>query len=444
VWPFTILFSRSSKRHSSDEATSPDKTALMSFEELSSYDDDDSDSSGSVPSFSLLDQFPIWKEIANHIDDDDKLSVENHRNGTKDTFPEPSTPIKSSSSSNQKAKEEHQPFARLLTPKTRNGKDRCRSDDVSTNNNGDADSVHFSISTDFHNSVYSWRPQEVPSSKTFDSCFSPSSSTSWDLEECEHLSRVTLQKFMESTVNDLTATSAMKGGTLMMNQKNLSNITSNDNISFGSTFLAVSYDEQYPQLVLQPSLDDGTAAESIRDSVGKSSSSTLGVNFAHPAAEAGARRASDSCTRHLTPIDQQIPSYTAEWMKDSIENEWKQIDFDLSNEGSFYEMMSTTSTAAPSFGDPSSLNWIIEGALEWSQSARDGVKSITEMIEKEVVQPIIKNLVDTPPPMPVPNKKVGTSRLRLVPQDRRPKRKKQACRSTESAKQCLSRKSNLA
>jgi hypothetical protein len=428
--PFARLFSSVSKtRHSSDDATSPDKTALMSFEELSSCDDD-SDSSNSLPSFAQLDQFPLWKEATIILNDDidDKPRVDNHGRDTLYTLSERATTTKSSPSSKVKKAKELQPFARLLAPQTSNG--YGRSDDVSTNN-GEVDSQHFSISTDFYSSASYWQPQEVPASKTYDSCYTPTSSKSWDMEECEHLSRVTLQKFMESTVNELTATSVMISG-LPSNQKNLSEITTNDNISVGSTLLAVSYDEQYPQLVLQPSLDDGSTWSIQESAAGKtSSSSKLGVNFAHPAALAAAKRASSDPCKCPPSAYHHNSLPTTEWLKENIQKEWNQIDLDLAEEGSFYEV--TAPSGSTAFADPSSLNWIIEGALEWSQSASNGVKSFTEMIEKEVVQPII-SLVDTAPPKTVqPIKRVGTSRLRLVPQNRTQKRKKQACRSTESA-----------
>lgn len=417
IWPIARLFSgksRSKTKRSSDDTTSPDKTALMSFEELSSCDDD-SYTSNSIPSFTFLDQFPIWKEttVNLEVDEHEKLPDDNHRRSAKHTFPDVIPRTKCSSNWSKQATE-LQPFARLLAPQTSSGNGLCRSDE--STNQGEVDSQHFSISTDFHNSVSYRQPQEVTSSKTFDSCFTPTSSTSWDMEECEYLSRVTLQKFMDSNVNDLPTTSVMISAP-PMNRKNLSDVTTNDNISVGSTLLAVSYDEQYPQLVLQPSLDDGTAG-SIRENAGKTSLQTnLGVNFAHPAAR------TPDLYKCPPTVDQNITFFATGWLKESLQKEWKQIDFDLANEGSFYE--ASTTSAPASFADPPSLNWFIEGALEWSHSASEGVKNFTDMIGKEVVQPII-SLVDTAPPKKaVPSKKTGTSRLRLVPQDRKQKLKKQ-------------------
>lgn len=367
LWPFFRLFSKSNEPN--DDATSP-RTALMSFEELSG---DDSESDVEVPMCSLLEQFPVWKEtVSNESDDDQEQELSNQEAHRKGSSGRSITPRKS----NSKKSKTLQPFKRLLAQRN-DERNYGRSDDISDN---DLDSQHFSISTDFHQA---YRQPKDSSSATFDYCVSPSS-MNWEAE-CEH-TRVTLEKFMESSD---------RGASSRFHPMNLADFAADDNASVGSALLTVSYDEQYPQLVLQPSLD-GTTGSKIG---GGQSSAKLGAIYAHPAATSRRADSNDVQTEELL--------CSTEWIEENIEKVWEQIDFDLSNEGGFDELSSTSSTSE---NDPFS-QWM-EEAIEWSHSAGNSARSFTEMIEKEVVQPII-DFVESP--------QVGASgkgehpRLRLVP-----------------------------
>lgn len=340
----------------------------MSFEELSG---DDSESEVEVPKCSLLDHFPAWNETI-----DDEAKTEESRNSEESRSKNSTGNSVAPRKTNARKPKTLQPFKRLLAQKNSERK-MGRSDDCSEN---DGDSQHFSISTDFHQAY--WQPK-LSSSATFDSCVTPSSAE-WepDLEQ----TRVTLQKFMESSVQETTS---------RFHPMNLADIAADDNASVGSHLLTVSYDEQYPQLVLQPSLD-GTAGSKIGTGQG---AAKLGANYAHPAA--AARTNPDD-------IEGEQLICSTEWIEDNIEKVWEQIDFDLKNQGGFDETSSTSSSTSEN--DP--LAQWIEEAIEWSHSAGDSARSLTDMIEREFVQPII-DFVDSP--QVETSRKGNHPRLRLVP-----------------------------
>jgi hypothetical protein len=436
-----VFFWRRHKKPLFDGAASPEKTGLMSFEDLSFYNDSyiynshSSDSGCAVAPCALETSFPYWE--------DRKMAY-------KEAVQKQSRALEALEMG---CKKERNTRLRRTLMRVLNNARKCS---MSTNDSPSGteeeievdlnDSEHFSISTDtrqpaFHQVNISIttnddQPQHTPPS---DSSVVTSRST---LTTRDDKSRISLEQFMEERKHE---TSSFAGSI------NLGEIAANDSASACSGFLGVSFDEDYPQLVLQPS-HDGSASRMTGSST-VHSNGTIGASYPHPAAASNRSVSSFDTTKKNT-------SCTPRWLNDNIDRVWKQIDQSRSdpddrddtngvahednggdlqdaaeqhedagdsckeihgdNQGDKYGDTIIGDTHTDTIdGDP--FDDIIDGAMYenkdkasppvqphtrpryvrqdkfdwmedvlWSFSTEESVKSLSTMIEKEVIDPILK------------------------------------------------------
>jgi hypothetical protein len=151
-------------------------------------------------------------------------------------------------------------------------------------------------------------------------------------------SSVSLREYMEQDRQE----------TLFPKSIHLCDISAQDSMSVESTFLAVSFDDDYPQLVLQSSsLDGGSVSKDRVDyaSQGKGpeedwggslskqksqvnaqrhsrkgeSSHHLGVSFPHPAR----RSLSSNC---VSSAEERRKTSTPQWLDEKVDEVWERID----------------------------------------------------------------------------------------------------------------------
>lgn len=177
----------------------------------------------------------------------------------------------------------------------------------------DDESAYFSISTDLRHPIF--HPVNI-SVMTGDEPLPiiPSDASSVHTTRSTRTaksekSRMSLDQFLQEQ-------QARETSSLVSVPINLGEIAANDGASVGS-FLDVSFDEDYPQLVLTPS-HDGTASR-LTGSSTVSSNGTLGASYAHPSA------ASNRSVSSFETAKQNV-SCTPHWLNENIDMVWRQID----------------------------------------------------------------------------------------------------------------------
>ena len=165
----------------------------------------------------------------------------------------------------------------------------------------DDDTHHFSTSTETIRSTFNTRISVteagvLPPPSDRSECTSRSSFTKG--------SRVSLEHFMAEE-RKLVETSIM----------NLGEISALEMDSVNSGMMTVSYDEDYPQLVMQRSHDGST----------RWSSGTIGITCPHPAADNGSVKSWDTAKKKV--------SCTPKWLEAKIDMVWKEIDCENDDEG---------------------------------------------------------------------------------------------------------------
>lgn len=321
--PFVWLYNRKKK----NGQASPEKTALMSFEDFSYSNDPQLSDSYSTDSNHAVFQrgFPYWDSP--------------QRTGHSAVPKQPSI--------QQPVKKDRASRLRLTLCNILDSK--ANTDDPSVPPQDD-DSQHFSISSDIQQSAFTRikvyeniPPQTEKPSPT-----------------------VSLERFIEDK-NRVTTLPSL----------NLGNISANDSASVASALLGVSYDEDYPQLVLQPSLDGSRTTGG-----GSTAGSTLGASFSHPAGSNLPK--TDSFEQIVRDV-----SCTPRWLDDSIDKVWEQIDKESSTE----DDLTTESGSWTRTPEKPECDWgenIVERASELTASAEESVKNFSSKLETGVVQPILK------------------------------------------------------
>jgi len=398
VRPLGCLFvwDRRGGRKNSRRAPSPDKTALMSFEEAGDSDPYifHSRSADSELAVAPLEGFPYWQSLPN--DDPVEPLSRTFDVAEMETTKEKEDSLRQSLQSLLQSNRYRVPME----------SDYRTTMSVMTDEL-DTDSHHFSTSTEPPRTAFNTRISVTESSSVTDRSVNTARSSRTGK------SRVSLEQFMEKNHHETSSLAA----------RNLGEISANDSVSVNSAYLAVSYDEDYPQLVLQPSLD-GTAS---RMSSTVHSSGTLGACYPHPAS--GRSVASfDTAKKNI--------SCTPRWLDENIDMVWKQIDAcqdeengeeedmdeatcddgatnedgttcddedgatcdeedgatydddgatDDDDEGTYEE--STSSSMTNPNKQRSKNDWVSEA---WSFSPETTTKSFTDMIDKGVIQPMLK------------------------------------------------------
>lgn len=262
-------------------------------------------------------------------------------------------------------------------------------------------------------------------------------------------SRISLDQFLEERKNE--------SNSIITGPIALGDIAANDSASVGSAFLDVTFDDNYPQLVLTPS-HDGTASRMTGSSTANSNG-TLGASYPHPAA-ASIRSVSsfETAKKSVTSFDtdKENTSCTPRWLNDNIDRVWNQIeqgktdcgghdgtnnntdenkdgallddnDGDLTGgkEGNMnVDIDGCTLEDTVDYSDEDTVDGSYESVLDdpdekekavaetpvqprkhrgylsddsfdwidsiWSFSADDGARSISNLIENEVIHPILK------------------------------------------------------
>lgn len=164
----------------------------------------------------------------------------------------------------------------------------------------DNETHHFSTSTQTIRSTFNTRISVtesgvLPPPSDRSECTSHSSFTKG--------SRVSLDHFLAEE-RKVVQTSIM----------NLGEISALDMDSVNSGMMTVSYDEDYPQLVMQRSHDGST----------RWSSGTIGATYPHPAADNGSVKSWDTAKKKV--------SCTPQWLEAQIDMVWKEIDCENEHE----------------------------------------------------------------------------------------------------------------
>jgi len=251
--------------------------------------------------------------------------------------------------------------------------------DYNDSDSEDDETHHFSTSTDLSRPTFNTRISVT------ESVVPPPSDRSVNTKG----SRISLQEFMEERKS---------------NVKNLGEISTKDSASVNSAMLTVSYDENCAQLVLDPSYDGSS----------RLSGGTLGASYPHPASVCSF----DTTKKHV--------SCTPSWLDANIDMVWKQIDgvetdddgLTCEDDERTYEEDETTldgenatyntgdedeethdgtleGSAVESLTKPckrsSEEDWEENALAVWSFSPENSVtKKFSNLISKEVIQPMLK------------------------------------------------------
>ena len=370
-------------------AASPDKTALMSFEEHEDSDpyiftsrSADSDYAAAAAA-APQDGFPFWEPLPN--------------DGYSPVM-QPSRTFDAAESGSTKEEEDRLRLSlqTLLKSSRYRSMDAGGARSLPTEEEGDdACSHHFSTSTEPPRTTFNTKVRVTESSSVV--AGHPSSdarSVNTTRSNRTRGSRVSLEQFMEREHDSSYSTTA----------RNLGEIPANDSASTNSAYLAVSYDDgDYPQLVLQPSVD-GSRMSSTIGSCGGGGGNHLGATYPHPA----------SGTRSVSSYDtaKKNTSCTPRWLDENIDMVWRQIDglqgeededddvgvtsgegedgaTDDDDDASTHGESTFSSLTNPN-KESSKDDWVDDAEAAWSFSPEVSVsKSISDMIDKGVIQPML-------------------------------------------------------
>ena len=164
----------------------------------------------------------------------------------------------------------------------------------------DDDTHHFSTSTETIRSTFTTKISVTESGDAPPSDRSVNTSRSSITKN----SRVSLDQFMADE-QKIVQTSIM----------NLGEISALDMASVNSGMMTVSFDDDYPQLVMQRSHDGSS----------RFSSASLGASYPHPAADNSSVKSWDTTKKVVT--------CTSTWLEANIDKVWKQIDGETEDEG---------------------------------------------------------------------------------------------------------------
>ena len=214
----------------------------------------------------------------------------------------------------------------------------------------DDDSEHFSISTDLRQRNHGGSNINITICNSFNSYIPPQPHHH---EQQQPPQRVSLETFMAENIPTYY--------TPLHHHLGVDNDGSVD-----APTLGVSYDEEYPQLVLQASLDDGQ--ERTVDS-GAVVRPQLGAQYTHPAA--------------AVVDDETWTMTTPRWLDRSMEDlwggtQWLDDDDDATSSSSSLSLREAPMTMS---------EWMEEAVAEFSIG--DSVRSLSELMEKDVVQPVM-------------------------------------------------------
>lgn len=276
-----------------------EKTSLLIFENLSLnndlyiYNSQSSDSDHDVSPSALVESFPYWED-------------------SKKAYKE-ATQKKSRGLSRRKERGNrlrHTLLRLLKNTRQRSTLSTYDHNPSVTEDDIEGDSQHFSISTDtrqptFHRVNITITTNEDQPQYILSSDSSSEYTTRSTLSTRED--RISLGKFMEDHKQEYSS---------LTGPMNLGNISASDSASVGSVLLGVSFDEDYPQLVLQPSHDrsaSGMASTTVH------SNRTLGASYPHPFA-------TSKCSVSSSDSAKNNASCTPRWLKDNIDRVWNQVD----------------------------------------------------------------------------------------------------------------------
>jgi hypothetical protein len=317
-----ILFWRRPKKVTRGRATgvSPERTALMSFDDLSLFNESSHCFNNSRSSDSVLTMPP------NSI---------------------PTESVPTDSSKNDKSLQQSTPVRRSLLYAFHMARIKALAypdkDDGDADSADDDESEHFSISTDLryhqpiihrvsvhfttengHSSDQPLLPAPPPSgsSSVQTSRSSPSVPSTMSANE---KARMSLDQFLEERT---------QASSLMTGPMNLDTIRADDAASVGSASLDVMFKGDYPQLVLTPSTD-GTASRMTGSSNGSKVGATAAasvhvrrVSSNAPAFVGTAAAVSSTSNRSVSSFDtaKKTVSCTPQWLNDNIDRVWRQFD----------------------------------------------------------------------------------------------------------------------
>jgi hypothetical protein len=167
----------------------------------------------------------------------------------------------------------------------------------------------------------------------------------------------------------------------------LSEISANDSASVGSAFLAVSFDEDYPQLVLKASSEEEEEEEeeekeddddtTLSEQEARNDDARLGASYPHPATKTVASfemaKKSTSC----------IPC----WLNESIDKVWKDIDDEYNKLDVDHDVKASFDEDEMVLPAASTGDWV-DHAVAWTFSAVED--SSVQAFSDQLFQPILK------------------------------------------------------
>jgi hypothetical protein len=233
--------------------------------------------------------------------------------------------------------------------------------------NTDLWSQHFSISSN----------RDVPAfqhtSERFRVSFTNPVATanSIDSTEDDDKTRMSLGDFFEKRPS-------LQGG-LYPSGVPLGDISALDSASVGSAHLAVSYDEDFAQLVLKRSSSSASEEDIILNEI------PLGALYPHPAGNS-ISSASTTLSKH------KAADCASDWFNCKVDNFWKDLDAETVDD-TFESQLS--SPPSPVDIETKPTDWDAD-TLDWSFSQDDSVVSFTSMFGESVFKPIYHLAADMP------------------------------------------------
>jgi hypothetical protein len=370
-------------KHKTRADKKPDTTRLMSYEDFSLQNDSyifNSIDDHSEHSVSLFQDFPYWETCSRMTDLESRGSAIQHCIGRAYRLEKRTNMSR---------------FHRFFNTSEKHISSRAAGEDSPSTTEEDVEedlrSECFSVSTEQNAQVTALQPVLIHIITSNDGSMLPSTDTvvCHDVETIENSdhstintldekSRISLKQFIEESRND-SSTSSVYGPMM-----NLGKISVNDADSVVGALLGVSFDDDYPQLVIQQSFDG--SKRKCADESTISSNGTVGVSYPHPAS-----------SKSVSSVEttKKIVSCTPKWLDDSIDKVWKQIDQvdDVRDDSedddeqikndNFSEDLSMTKPGCSADSD-----WMEDLVLSFSVDG--AVKSVASVIEKEVIHPILK------------------------------------------------------
>lgn len=308
---------RSGKQKDLGVTSTPESTALIDLDDLSLCNDSyvfesrDSDLNAEEVSWSDGEMFPYWEDQSKNETASKRL-IPSRLSETK-TVDESNT-LRRSLMTVLKKVRTSSTISTTYSPSAT----KCDMEDNLNNDSDNNSDDHFSTSTDLRSYATpapcvnicvmegNGSPQKTP----------PIVSQTFLSSQGDEYSRISLNHCMQEQEREEVS--------LVTGPVALAEI---DGASVVSVCLEVAYDNDYPQLILTPSYDETMTSRMTGSSSTAHDSKSLGATDTHPGASANRQRLESYDTTKKTPF------CTPRWWNESIDKVWKQIDKNKTNSG---------------------------------------------------------------------------------------------------------------